>query len=154
MNNKHTRDSFSLKETSDLLGIPASTILFWERKGLLDIARSESNNYRRFRFMDHATLTDINFYKHMGLSLSEIKQLHTMHPDDLFETLYFAKKRTKDNIQALLQMEDEIDKRIEVLHTLHYLQQIQYQRSDLPIAGAIPLYAASELNYHELLQDL
>ena len=51
-------------------------------------------------------------------------------------------------------MEDEIDKRIEVLHTLHYLQQIQYQRSDLPIAGAIPLYATSELNYHELLQDL
>jgi predicted transcriptional regulator len=41
------RNSFCIGEISDLLGIPKSTLRYWESEGLIDRQRDD-NNYRKY----------------------------------------------------------------------------------------------------------
>lgn len=145
---------FHLKETCDLFQVSPSKVLFWEKKGLLHINRSADNDYRVFSFFDHADLSDIIFYKKMGLSLSEIKQLHSMDLDEFSSTLFEAKKRTEEQIESILLTQQEIDRRIGIINSLYSLERAGFQETNLPIKGIIPLYDINAFQYSELLINL
>lgn len=151
---KTIKDKFLLKETCDIFNVSPSKVLYWEKKGLLNISRSANNDYRTFSFTDHAALSDILFYKNSGLSLSEIKALHSMNLDEYSEVLFNAKERTEEKMKEIMHTQHEIDKRLNTINRLYSLKQSGYQEADLPVNGIIPLYDIEASQYHELLLDL
>lgn len=69
MNNR-----YRMGQVSNFIGISKDTIRHWQKKGLLDIKRDD-NNYSVFTDEDYLKTFKISFYRDLGFSISEIKEL-------------------------------------------------------------------------------
>ena len=74
-------EGLRVAELAESAGVPASTVRYYERIGLLSPARRAGNGYRVF---DHSSLDVLAFIgraKGIGMSLEEIAELLTLWPD-------------------------------------------------------------------------
>ncbi|MCR5182715.1 MAG: MerR family transcriptional regulator [Clostridia bacterium] len=67
--------SLNLNEVAAFLGLNPDTIRYYVREGLIDPAKNADNNYREFSSEDVLKISDIIFYRYMGLSISTIKKI-------------------------------------------------------------------------------
>ncbi len=74
-------DGLRVAELAELAGVPASTVRFYERVGLLSPARRTDNGYRLFDPSAVDELAFINRTKGIGMSLEEIIELLTAWPN-------------------------------------------------------------------------
>ena len=89
------------KKISKFLNVPATTLRYWERIGLLDVPRSE-NNYREYDENTIIYIQDLNFYNnYLGVSSCNLKYLNTGDFDDI--------------VLMLKKSESDIDYKIEQL---------------------------------------
>ena len=68
-------DKMKIKEVENLTGLTAKSIRLYETKGLLDVARNESNGYREYTEENVETLKNIKLYRYIGFSIDEIKDM-------------------------------------------------------------------------------
>jgi DNA-binding transcriptional MerR regulator len=68
-------EGISRKEAASLLGVGASALLYYEKRGLLRPARKSANGYRLYAREDLDRLSLILKAKGLGLSLREISEL-------------------------------------------------------------------------------
>jgi len=66
--------TYSIKEISEMTGLPASTLRFYDKNGLLPSLKRDANNVRIFDDDDFRTLRLINCLKKSGLSIKDIKE--------------------------------------------------------------------------------
>ncbi len=64
---------YTIKDMSKLTGLPASTIRYYDKQGLLPDLRRDSNNIRIFAEHDLMNLKLIDCLKRSGLSIKDIK---------------------------------------------------------------------------------
>lgn len=65
--------NYSIKEMSELTGLPASTLRYYDKQGLLPTLSRDVNNVRIFDDEDYRTLKLIGCLKKSGLSIKDIK---------------------------------------------------------------------------------
>ena len=65
--------TYTIKEMSELTGLPASTLRYYDKKGLLPQLRRDQNNVRVFTDDDYRSLRLIDCLKRSGLSIKDIK---------------------------------------------------------------------------------
>lgn len=63
--------NYTIKDVSELLNIPKSTIRYWDEQGLISTTRNEENGYRTFDLEDLFKIYDIDFIEKWGF-LSKI----------------------------------------------------------------------------------
>lgn len=66
--------TYSIKEISEMTGLPASTLRYYDKNGLLPSLKRDANNVRIFDDDDFRTLRLINCLKKSGLSIKDIKE--------------------------------------------------------------------------------
>lgn len=69
---------YTIKEISELTGLPASTLRYYDKQGLLPHLKRDLNNTRIFTEDDCAHLRLIDCLKRSGLSLKDIKRFIDM----------------------------------------------------------------------------
>lgn len=69
---------YTIKEMSELTGLPASTLRYYDKEGLLPSLRRNENNIRIFTEDDYQTLRLIECLKKSGLLLRDIKEYMIM----------------------------------------------------------------------------
>lgn len=69
---------YTIKEMSELTGLPASTLRYYDKEGLLPSLRRNDNNIRMFSDDDYHTLRLIECLKKSGLLLREIREYMNM----------------------------------------------------------------------------
>ncbi|EJB2785603.1 MerR family transcriptional regulator, partial [Enterococcus faecalis] len=52
--------NYTIKDVSELLNIPKSTIRYWDEQGLISTTRNEENGYRTFDLEDLFKIYDID----------------------------------------------------------------------------------------------
>ena len=70
--------TYTIKQMSELTGLPASTLRYYDNEGLLPSLKRNDNNVRIFTDEDFHTLKLINCLKRSGLQLKEIKEYMNM----------------------------------------------------------------------------
>jgi DNA-binding transcriptional MerR regulator len=65
--------TYSIKEMSELTGLPASTLRYYDKQGLLPNLQRDSNNNRIFSDEDYGNLRLIDCLKRSGLSIKDIR---------------------------------------------------------------------------------
>ena len=65
---------YSIKEISKMTGLPASTLRYYDKQGLLPSLKRNANNVRIFEDEDCRVLKLIDCLKRSGLSIKEIKE--------------------------------------------------------------------------------
>ena len=75
--------TYSISGLAAKFGLSRSTLLYYERIGLLKAPGRERNNYRYYTEQDAATLEQIRIYRQAGLTLGKIKRLLTSGSEGL-----------------------------------------------------------------------
>ena len=69
---------YTIKDMSEMTGLPASTLRYYDKQGLLPHLRRDENNSRVFSDDDYSTLRLIDCLKRSGLSIKDIKHFIDM----------------------------------------------------------------------------
>lgn len=69
------KKTFYIGEIADFFQIPASTLRFWESKGLFTPQKKSGSQYREYSLPDLMKISDIIFYKNLGIPLKNINEL-------------------------------------------------------------------------------
>lgn len=65
---------YSIKEVADILGLPASTIRYYDKQGLLPFVERSDSGYRRFSESDIELLKLIECLKKTNMPIKDIRQ--------------------------------------------------------------------------------
>ena len=112
---------YLINEIASILHIPASTIRFWEQKGIIRLKKNKSSNYREFTISDLMTLSDIKLYKNSGLALNQIKEIQKMTPQEHKILLEQKAIELKQQQQELLKQIEKIHAHISSINELYRL---------------------------------
>lgn len=120
------RNSFSIGEISDLLGIPKSTLRYWESEGLIDKQRDDSNNYRKYYPSSIFTISDLAHFRCLRMSLQDMKKLPHLSPDSLEVSLATLDQDLDKKLLELMTAKDYITKKREHIKEYQKLSINQY----------------------------
>lgn len=81
---------FHIGEISQFFNLPASTLRYWENAGILATNKNTENNYREYTVADLMNLSDLIFYKSLGIPLKQIQTLEHSTPEE-HEILFHEK---------------------------------------------------------------
>lgn len=122
---------FQIGEISHFFDIPASTFRYWEDMGVLTPAKDQSNNYREYTIEDLMSISDVVFYKNLGLPLKNIRQMKSMTLEQ-HDHLFGEKLSQLQQQQiALQQRMEKLRCHIEAIQTLKELRENPYQETDI-----------------------
>lgn len=93
--------TFTVSEFARLAGVTVRTLHYYDRNGLLTPAHRTRSGHRRYDQSDLLRLQQILTFKHMGFSLSEIKDLLNSPGYDLRESLKIQKQAIDAEIVRL-----------------------------------------------------
>lgn len=146
--------NYSIHEAAELLGISADAIRLYEKNGLVEPIRNESNGYRYYEGAQIQRIMGISLYRKLDVSIAEIKRL--LQVSD-FETMIssfegFIKKREED-IKAL---QNQVGK-LQVMKA--HMEEIQnnvgvYSVKELPGRYIKQLNDTGILEYHKMASIL
>jgi DNA-binding transcriptional MerR regulator len=108
---------YSIGEFSKIIGIPTSTLRYYENEGLLKPDRDE-NNLRVYTDDDIGWTTFLLHLKGTGMSMAELKQYTAWRAEGdatMQERMDLLEKRhqlLQENIQALIQNLDVLERKI------------------------------------------
>ena len=78
--------NFQIGEIARFFDVPASTLRYWEDKGVLHPKKGIENHYREYTIEDLMTISDVIFYKNLGLRLTEIRGMDDASPEQLLHS--------------------------------------------------------------------
>lgn len=68
------KENFTIKDAARFMGVPTSTIRYYDKEGLLPFVERKESGYRIFTEKDIAALRIIDCLKKTGMSIREIRQ--------------------------------------------------------------------------------
>ena len=122
---------YLINEIASILHIPASTIRFWEQKGIIRLKKNKSSNYREFTISDLMTLSDIKLYKNSSLALNQIKEIQKMTPQEHKILLEQKAIELKQQQQELLKQIEKIHAHISSINELYRLNSNVFIEEDI-----------------------
>lgn len=122
---------FQIGEISRFFDIPASTLRYWEDMGVLHPLKDNENHYREYTVEDLMTISDVTFYKNLGLSLKQIRRLESATPEQ-HSRLFMEKLSELEEQQELLrQRMEKLRRHMRALQMMGELTQNPYRETDI-----------------------
>lgn len=105
---------YTIKEAAEKMHLPASTIRYYDKQGLLPFVERSASGYRNFSEADITLLKIIECLKCTGMSIKEIKQftLWLQQGDDSLQQRYemFLERRKAVEMQM-----EQLKKTLEII---------------------------------------
>ena len=111
---------YTIKQVSEKMNIPISTIRYYDKKGLLPFLEKAESGYRLFKDSDLQMLQVIDCFKSTGMSIAEMQQFVEMvkRGDASLQERYDLFLEREKIVQKEL---DELEKQMKVIqHKLWY----------------------------------
>lgn len=122
---------FQIGEISRFFGIPASTLRYWEDMGVLSPLKDSENHYREYTIEDLMTISDVIFYKNLGLSLKQIRGMESAAPEQ-HNRLFMEKLSELEQQQRLLaQRMEKLRCHMKAIQTMDELIKYPYRETDI-----------------------
>lgn len=111
---------YSIGEVSEMLGMPSSTIRFYDKKGLIPIVARTEGGIRRFTESDIDWLRMIEGMKMLGMSLAEISKIIVLHKQGN-ETLGESYELIHRKRDELLGQMEELQRKLDLVNCACWL---------------------------------
>ena len=94
--------TYTIKEASDITGIPATTLRYYDKEGLLPFVERSSGGIRMFQEKDYEWLKVISCLKKAGMSLKDIREYINlaMQGDDTIDERLALFEKQRKNLEA------------------------------------------------------
>lgn len=122
---------FHIGEIARFFELPASTLRYWEDCGVLLPEKCVENQYRTYSISDLMTISDVLFYKNLGIPLKQIRDMEKNTPDQQKQLLENKMKMLLDQQRAILQRLDKLRNHLTAVTTLQELKEVPYHITDI-----------------------
>lgn len=95
---------YDIKDAARHLGLPSSTLRYWEREGLVQCERNDNNDYRQYDMHDLIDVSEIAFYRRLGVPVKDLRNYRTMSIHSLDDALQRTEYDVEHTIQELESM--------------------------------------------------
>ena len=102
---------YTVGEMAKLIGVPASTLRYYDQEGLLPFVERSKGGIRMFTERDYATLRVIDCLKKSGLSIKEIKAFIALAAEgdaSLDQRLELFQRRREAVLQQIRDLQDTL----------------------------------------------
>ncbi len=140
-------------EISKVLGIPAETVRYYVREGLIKPEKNAENNYWEYSSEDLLLITDIMFYRDFGLSINSIRTIFDGLP---LEDIGSVIETTKEEINAKIMEYTSLLQKIETWRTWYTreLSQIgKFSIDEMPATFRVSHYYDQSEHVAQYLKD-
>lgn len=130
---KEKYKTVNISTISETLGIPASTLRYWESMGLISLSRCD-NNYREYTYSSLLDLSDIYYLRKLGISVKAIKEYQTFSLEDSKAVYLNKKTELEAEINSLSNTYSMLRKTLNLMDELEYIREHPYKESrpDIP----------------------
>lgn len=125
--------NFQIGEIARFFHLPASTLRYWEDCGVLAPEKNPDNQYRTYTAPDLMTISDIIFYKSLGLSLKNIRDMEKLTPGGQKEIFDQKMLELLEEEGRLRRRAEKLRRHISAVQTLENLKQAGYQKTDIDV---------------------
>lgn len=122
---------FHIGEIARFFELPASTLRYWEECGVISPEKCEENQYRTYSIPDLMTISDVIFYKNLGIPLKEIRDMEKNTPEQQKRLLEEKAELLLAQQQALVRRLEKMQTRLTAVRTLEELEAAPYRISDI-----------------------
>lgn len=123
--------SFQIGDISRFFDIPASTFRYWEDVGVISPAKDQINNYREYTVEDLMRISDVIFYKNLGLPLKNICQMESTTPEQHYQLFEEKMAELQQQQIALQRRGEKLRCHMRAIQTLRELRENPYQETDI-----------------------
>lgn len=110
------KEKYTIKDAAKLMGVPTSTIRYYDKEGLLPFMERMESGYRIFTEKDIATLRIIDCLKKTGMPIKEIRQFS----DWLEQGDASLQQRYEMFLERKRVVEEQMAELQEILNTINY----------------------------------
>ena len=114
---------FHIGEIADLLEIPASKLRYWESQGLLHCDREPENAYRQYTVSDLMTLSDLSFYRNLGLSVRQVAKLESLALEEHRQLCRRQITELQEQRRTLIRQQQRLGRYLQALETIEHLRR-------------------------------
>ena len=130
--------TFRIGEIAEILGVPASRLRYWESVGLLDCGREAENQYRAYEAGDLMRISDLMFYRSLGLSIKSISEIDAMEGEG-HEILCAAQESAlEDQKLQLARQLQRLRRYTRALEVIRELRRIPFTDAQIDTACIVP----------------
>lgn len=122
---------FHIGEIAHFFDLPASTLRYWEECGVISPEKCQENQYRTYSIPDLMTISDVIFYKNLGIPLKEIRGIEKYTPEQQKQLLEEKTDALLEQQQALIRRLEKVQNRLTAVRTLEELEAVPYRISDI-----------------------
>ena len=122
---------FRIGEIAKFFNIPTSTLRYWEDKGVLHPKKGIDNQYREYFVEDLMTISDIIFYKNLGLQLKEIQEIEKCTPDEHNKLFIEKVEELKQEQKIISKRMKKLQSQINAVKIIELLKKHPYQITDI-----------------------
>lgn len=123
--------NFQIGEISRFFDVPASTLRYWEEMGVLNPLKDSENSYRKYTIENLMTISDVIFYKNLGLQLKQIREMESATPEQ-HSRLLMEKLSELEQQQKLLQQRiEKLRRHMKAIQMMNELRQNPYRETDI-----------------------
>lgn len=137
--------AYSISQAAGFLGVPASTLRYWERQGLFCPDRNPDNSYREYSVYELIAAADVSFLRQLGLSVDEVRRYNGGRVEEMDAMLASAQDSVAERIRELEKMAARLEMQREACSRILALRDRPLERScpDFPLLLAAD-YACAE----------
>lgn len=145
--------TFRIGEMAEILGIPASKLRYWESMGLLDCARGPENQYRLYQAADLMRVSDLMFYRSLGLSVKSIAAIDAMDVP-AHGALCAAREEALEEEKALLEQRlQRLRRHTRAAETIQQLRRVPFVDAQIDTACIVPFELADACVLRQYMED-
>ncbi|EPI00489.1 transcriptional regulator, MerR family [Enterococcus faecalis 13-SD-W-01] len=139
------KNTFHIKEITELTNLEKSTIRYWERAGLLHLKRDRQNNYRVFDSRSLIELMDIIFYRSLNIPVKKLKRILHQKPETTYQALNDSEAELARELEKIQRKQAVIQRKKQNLEEL-----FQLQTKDLQISFPINFNYIEPFNFSHI----
>lgn len=111
-----------ISDVAKLFGIPVSTLHYWEKEGLFNVARIEDNKYRKFSHSDILNIWEIMLYRELEVPIDRIGSILDSNVDNLLLIYEDNEIKINNQINNLNKKLERINRQKEAIATISNLR--------------------------------
>lgn len=124
---------FNIGEIADFFQIPKSKLRYWDKEGLINLARNANNDYREYSIKAISEVANIMFYRSLDVPIKELKRLPEMSMHD------FSVMLNKTELKIMAQLEELAQTRKRIQGRQKAIEKIKAYEKEPYVLGGNPL---------------
>lgn len=144
---------YSIKEISELMNIPKATIRYWDSEGLITPERNPQNLYREFPMTVAMELSNISFFRNIGIPVKELKRIMKSDISVQEELLKDAEYRLEEKMKELQRQAERIRRQKYALSEIQRLKKQELMPGKPLFNKVVEFHYFSEKHWQKIIEN-